>query len=83
MIPDTTAELRGPDGAVAVEGQGLATCASEPGARKHFDAFETDFFRQGEDGANLPAELYLLDDVDGGARGKRALLSRWSLLGCW
>lgn len=81
MIPDATTELRGTNGATAVEAQECTTTPSEPGTRKLFDAFETDFFQQGDDGANLPGELYLLDDADGSAGDKRALLSRSSLLG--
>jgi tetratricopeptide (TPR) repeat protein len=76
MIPEPTGEPR----ALAVDGQGLGAPVSDAGARKHFDAFETDFFRQGDDSANLPAELCHPDDLDGAARGRRALLSAPSLL---
>jgi len=81
MIAGTNEEIRTKDTTLPANGQGLAQPLSEAAAKKHFDAFETDFFEQGDDGANLPVELDQLDDVDGGTRGKRPLLSRPSLLG--
>lgn len=76
MIPEPTGEPR----ALAVDGQGLGAPVSDAGVRKHFDAFETDFFQQGDDSASLPAELVHPDDLYAVARGRRALLSAPSLL---
>jgi len=45
-------------------------------AKKHFDAFETDFFQQGEDGAGVLIDADRFDEGDGA--GKNFLLSRQS-----
>ena len=43
-----------------------------------YSTFETNFFQQGDDSARFPVEF---DDLDQGAKGKRPLLSRPSLMG--
>jgi tetratricopeptide (TPR) repeat protein len=78
MIPEATGEPRVPQQGLAVDGQAPV---SDTGAKKHFDAFEADFFQQGDEAANLPAELYPADDLGAVSRGGRPLLSAPSLLG--
>jgi tetratricopeptide (TPR) repeat protein len=80
MIPEPTGESRAPQEPLAAAGQGLGAPVSDANAKRHFDAFETDFFQQGDDGVNLPAELYHPDDFYV-ARARRPLLSAPSLIG--
>jgi len=47
---------------------------------KHFDTFETDFFQQGDDSANLAIGVERFEDLEDSGKKKHALLSRQSLL---
>jgi Flp pilus assembly protein TadD len=78
MAPTTNGDRPTQDTAAPAEGWESGTVASEVAAKKHFDTFETSFFQQGDDSASFPVEF---DDLDQGAKGKRPLLSRPSLMG--
>ena len=78
MIPTTNGDRQAQDTAAPAEGWESGAVVPEVAAKKHFDTFETNFFQQGDDSARFPVEF---DDLDQGAKGKRPLLSRPSLMG--
>jgi tetratricopeptide (TPR) repeat protein len=66
------------DGAVPAQNSQVHLEDSSDGPKKHFDTFETNFFQEGEDSANIPVEVDQFDDLDG---TKRHFFSRQTLSG--
>jgi tetratricopeptide (TPR) repeat protein len=80
MIANTNGEPRTQVAALSPDESLPREPAAEAALGKHFDTWETDFFRQGDDGGSLPADVGQPDDFERGGRIRGPILSWPSLL---